>query len=235
MAQYKFSSQFTDLVTARSKNPDEVLSEVGNALSQLGDIGNLSSDDSQAAGAFHETLPSISDQDLMNTMTGTPAEKARFVNHLYGLLNRVPGTGVSKRTRDYIELFLEGKVGRTGKKVGPVFNPVPVPSAGGGGGGGGQPGPAGVIRRRERKPEQSVGPVVPPPSASPRFERDEDMMISRLDRKREREKRTNASNVLDLFVKAGILEKVPGIDERMVRMNLRKKAWSKMLAIVYDV
>lgn len=223
MVQYKFSSQFTDLVLACSKNPEEVLAEIGKALEHLGEIGNLSSNVSGAAGTFHETIPSISDEEIMDTIHASPQEKARIVNNFYWALNRVVGTGVSKRTRDYIELFLEGKVSRTGKKVGPVFNPIPVP---------GSDSPT-VIKRGPRGGSSTSGtfvpPVVPPPSASPRFERDEDRMISILDRKRKK------ASVLELFVKVGILEKVPSIDERLSNIDQRKRAWAKMLSFTYGL
>jgi len=82
---------------------------------------------------------------------------------------------------------------------------------------------SGVIRRK--KPEGTQEPVeeikLPEMESRNRWSSPEDRMITRLDRER-------VASVYDLFTKAGVLEKLPGFEERKVRLAERSFEWAKV-------
>lgn len=204
MSIYRFSSQFTDYILRNSANPDKILLQVGDAIASLGETGALSEYQSARLSAFHED-PSITDLYMMELLEGDEDEKKAVVNGMYPVLGRLAGTGkVDMVTRRVIEKFLD----KVWKKLPVQENPL---------------GAAPVIRRK--KPTEggpsgegpSGKPIVLREPLGPKWERQEDRMINRID------------NAYASLVQAGILEQAPDADELNTRLEERKYKWALII------
>jgi hypothetical protein len=205
MGIYKLSSQFTDYVISRSTNPAKILEQVGNALSELGYSGIATFHE---ANELDQVSPEdrISDDEMMELVMGDPKEKAKFLNQMYEVLRGLESTGkIDMVTRKLIDSFLNN-----------IWKPIKIEE------------PSGTVIRR-RKPGESNTPKTDTDITirenTPSWQRQEDRMAWLLDRNKSAGQ--NISGML--FIKAGIIEKVPNILERKTKLSERKYSWIKII------
>ena len=183
---------------------------VGDAIENLGDIKNLDPYVAQMAGAFHEETPSISDEDMMAEITGTPEDKARIINTLYTVLARLKGSDEMGRR---VALVIENFLTKHYKPIQVPSTPTELP---------GQIRP-GVVKRpgREKPPEAELTPIKDWSKTSPGYRSYQDRLDDAIDRRR-----SYASELYNMLVTAGVLERVPSFNERAARLAERKYAWA---------
>lgn len=204
MGLYKLSSQFTTFVKGRSSNPDKILNQVSDAIEALGEMGVPLPGSAAVLEAFHSS-DDVDDEFILSHLGGI--EAAPVVNQMYEVLGQLANSGkVDMVTRKVIETFLRSGLQRLEEPEKPVSPRV-------------------VRRRRREEPvEVAEEAVVEPFEVGNRWERNEDRMLSRLDRER------TAAPILELFAKAGVLEYhagLPGFGERKVRLAERAFEWAK--------
>lgn len=204
MGLYKLSSQFTDFVKARSSNPNKILEQVSDAIEDLGEKGYPLPGGASVLEAFHSSNPGEEDVDDQFIMEQLGGERAiPLINMMYKTLGELASTGkIDKVTRNVIETFLKSwKPLVSEERIAPT-----------------------VLRRK--KPEGSQEPKedieIPEFESRTRWSSPEDRMIDRLDRQR-------VASIYDLFTKAGVLESLPGFDERKIRLAERSFEWAKII------
>lgn len=199
MGLYRFSSQFTTFVNGHSTNPERILNEVSNAIEHLGEMGVPLPAGSAILEAFHSS-DDLDDEFILSHLGGM--EAAPIVNQMYEVLGQLLTSGeIGGFTRKMIEKFLSSGYQKLE-----------------------EPARATVVRRKKPVVEEAI--VEPAAEVEPfemgnRWERNEDRMLSRLDRER-------TASVYGLLAKAGVLEYVPEFEERKIRIAERAFEWAKL-------